>query len=72
MGRRLSGGLALGILLSLSVPAIADEPPDPPKVAAKPEPDRGRSPITRPAVVGLIAALFLIVGAAAGKNDKPG
>lgn len=70
MAPRRLAWLGLGLALSLSAPARADEPPDPPAVAAKPA--QNKPFMSRPLVVGLLAALFLIVAGAAGANDKHG
>jgi hypothetical protein len=49
---------------------VADPAPRTP--AATPAPSGGGHHSRRLVYAGLLAALFLIVGAAAGKNDKPG
>ncbi len=70
MGPRLLWGAGLALSLALgSATASADVTPEKPRVAAKPT--AGRRPLAnRPVVVGLLAALFLIVAGAAGANDK--
>ncbi|MBI3201171.1 MAG: hypothetical protein HYZ29_06470 [Myxococcales bacterium] len=64
--------MALSLALG-SATASADVTPEKPNVAAKPaaKPAANRRPLAnRPVVVGLLAALFLIVAGAAGANDK--
>ncbi|MFO0568150.1 MAG: hypothetical protein U0263_20990 [Polyangiaceae bacterium] len=72
MGKRLVPLLGLWAALSMAAPAFADVPNEPPKTAAKPDhADKRRPFLTRPAVVGVLAALLLVVmGGAAGANDK--
>lgn len=67
------------LLLSLSAGrAFADEAPpaptaDVPAAPAATPTKASSSPWSRrPVVVGLIAALFLLIAGAAGANDKPG
>ncbi|MCC6662440.1 MAG: hypothetical protein IT375_01790 [Polyangiaceae bacterium] len=70
MGQRWFWGAGLALSLALgSAPASADVTPEKPKVAAKPAANR-RPIASRPVLVGLLAALFLIVAGAAGANDK--
>ena len=57
-----------------AAPALADEAPPPksatpPKIATQSTTNK-RPLVHRPVVVGLLAAVFLIIGAAAGANDK--
>lgn len=72
MAPRLAALLGLALALSLSAPARADVPPGPAPVAQKaPAASPGRRPFaSRTVVVGLLAALFLVVAGAAGANDK--
>jgi hypothetical protein len=73
MGRRLLLGVGLAVALG-AAPALADEAPPPksatpPKIATQSTTNK-RPLVHRPVVVGLLAAVFLIIGAAAGANDK--
>jgi hypothetical protein len=67
--------------LALAAPALGQSaPPEPPPVTISSLPDAtGASSsafkvgnLVRPAMLGLIAALFLICGALVGANDKHG
>ncbi len=73
------------LALAITSAAWADVPPDPPpapatSAAAKtaaadaPAPSQGffRGHARRPIFLGLLAAAFLIIGALAGANDRPG
>lgn len=63
--------LALALAFSLPLPAAADDVPGPAKASAGSSAAKRDRPFTaRPVVVGILAALFLIVAGAAGANDK--
>lgn len=83
-GRRVGSAMALLFALGVASAARADVPPlDPPKTAA---PAASAAPknaapaqkplfrghARRPIFLGLLAAMFLIIGALAGANDRPG
>ena len=72
MGKRLVPLFGLLTVLSIAAPAFADIPNDPPKTEARSDrADKRRPFLTRPAVLGVLAALLLVVMAgAAGANDK--
>ena len=75
MTSRRAAWVGLCFALALALPAHADVAPERPAPAKSAAPAQGSRPAKRPlsqrpVIVGLLAALFLIVAGAAGANDK--